>query len=80
MSAQDDLAALEALVASDGWALLTTRLEERIDSLTRDVMGGVEHDAYLQRTAECATAKGIAQWPAHRIAEITAQINQESPE
>lgn len=78
MSARDHLDALEHLVSMDGWALLVAEMRERNESRIREVMAGdLDHERYLQATAECAAVDGLLAWPHQQIETLRAQLDRE---
>lgn len=72
---RDQLDALEVLVASDGWALVTSAASDRIDSYTREILSGtLSQDVYVQKSAERAAALGIIEYPHTTIERLRTLI------
>lgn len=69
------LDALEVLVASDGWALVTSAAQGRVDSYTREILSGtLAHDVYVQKSAERAAALGVIDYPHASIDRLRTLI------
>lgn len=79
MNIRDQIDALEHLVGTEGWALLAAEMRERNDSRVREVMAGdLDHERYLQATAECATVEGMLAWPHQQIEMLRAQREEDA--
>jgi|GEM_PF-3085745 len=76
----DELAALESMVSSDGWIYFTERAGTTIDSYEREVLSGTlaDHTSYITATTSLQTVRGNLEWPAQRIAFLRDQVNKET--